>query len=1089
MKFPFLATLILLVCFSSLIPIELLAQIDSSSTPAYLLKSYFRKDEQIILKSRAEVKNPFAIELSATPNFASTGYSSLNRSGIISRGITVGNNQDLSLSSGFNLQLSGKLTDDINILAAIADDNVPIQPEGNTQQIQEFDRVFIQLFNEQYSLTAGDYELRKPNSYFMYYLKKVKGAQVQTQHQVNKNISTKNSASLSIAKGKYNRMVFFGTEGVQGPYRLTGINAEQFIIVLAGTERVFIDGEPLKRGDNQDYTIDYNTAEIVFTPKRIITAYSRIIIEFEYSERSYSRSLSTISSEWNHKKWNARFNFYNEQDARNRPLLQDLSNEQKQFLSLQGDEIQNAYFSSIDSQAFSNNEIRYKKLDSLGTDIYVFSTNPEDAFYRLNFTDLGPNKGNYVLDQTLANGRVFRFVAPVSGVPQGNFEPVVLLVAPRKSSLMTLGFDQTINKNLSYSIEQGLSIQDQNLFSNIDDADNVGFATKIKIAQQQSIGGDSANAWNWSNQAQVELLSSNFRFVEFYRPVEFNRDFNVDPTIRSTEQWLSYQTSILRNNQSLLRYKLSTFLKDTFYRAFQHQVGSTFENEKVKWNAEAGLLNNDIDAGKIDSRFIKHKAIFIRKFSKIHIGVSEETEINTLANRAADTLTSISFALADYRVFIASPSSAINTYRLEYSNRLDKSPYLNQLRSTSRGHTLSFSNDINVDPDNLLGYSISYRRLEVYQNVNGLQEEDNVLGRVRYDARWFDGFIISNTFCEIGSGREPKRSFSFIQVPAGQGVYVHRDYNNNGIKEINEFEIAKFSYEADYIRISVVSNEFVRSKSNVLSQNLVLDPAQILNDKTKLNAMIGKFSNQTSFRIDRRVLNSSDNIIFNPFALNINDTDLLVLNTQIRNSTFFQRSNPIFGLEYSIQGSSGKSLLNSGFESRRLQEQALRSRWNFLGQYSFNAEIKQGEKNSSNAIAAERNYALSYAAASPEIAFQYSAALRLAITYMYQYIQNTSGIESSEQQALQGDFRYQQGGQSSFQAKLGFIFNSFTGNSNSAIAYEMLNALQVGRNITWNLNYQRNIGSNLQLSFLYEGRSAANIPAIHSGSMQARAFF
>jgi hypothetical protein len=195
----------------------------------------------------------------------------LYKTGSITRGVSFGNTQNVFVNSALNLQLEGDIGENSKIRASITDQNVPFQPEGNTQQIQDFDNVLIELYNDNFSLAAGDVVLQQRQSEFLRYYKNVQGLQFTSKYKLKDKWEASSQGFASVAKGKFASIQLPILEGVLGPYRISGPSNERFVIIMANSERVFLDGKLLQRGFNADYVIDYNQAEITFTPKVLIT--------------------------------------------------------------------------------------------------------------------------------------------------------------------------------------------------------------------------------------------------------------------------------------------------------------------------------------------------------------------------------------------------------------------------------------------------------------------------------------------------------------------------------------------------------------------------------------------------------------------------------------------------------------------------------------------------------------------------------------------------------------------------------------------------------------------------------------------------
>ena len=240
-----------------------------------------------------ESSNQFSVFSSSDQTKRSNG-SELQQRGSLSRGIIVGTNQDFALESGLDFELSGKLTDDVTISAVLTDKSIPIQPDGTTQNLKEFDKVFIQVQAPNTTIEMGDVDISMEKSTFAKLNRRLQGAA-----GYNTSNYTNLSAAASVVRGVFKSVNFQGLEGVQGPYRLTGNENEEFVIILAGTERVYINGQLVQRGEDGDYIIDYGLGEIYFTNNLLIKDETRIVVEYEYIDQNFNRTLVAAQGEGN----------------------------------------------------------------------------------------------------------------------------------------------------------------------------------------------------------------------------------------------------------------------------------------------------------------------------------------------------------------------------------------------------------------------------------------------------------------------------------------------------------------------------------------------------------------------------------------------------------------------------------------------------------------------------------------------------------------------------------------------------------------------------------------------------------------------
>ncbi|MCA0398462.1 MAG: hypothetical protein LCH51_13745 [Bacteroidetes bacterium] len=1021
-------------------------------------------------------------------------FGNITYNGSFGRGIAFGNAQDAVVSSNLNLQIAGYLADSIEIAAAITDNNIPIQPDGTTQQLNEFDRIFLQFKKKTWALSLGDIDLRQNKNYFLHFYKRLQGASFETRTEIAPGISSNTIFSGSIAKGKFTRNVFDGLEGNQGPYRLIGANDELYFVVLAGTERVYIDGELLQRGEDRDYVINYNTAEITFTPKRMISKDKRIQVEFEYADRNYLNTNMYLANETSlGSKFKLRLGVFSNQDAKNSPINQSLDANSKRFLAGIGDSITHAFYPVANRDTFSSTRIMYKKVEvntGSGTDsIYVYSTSADSAFYYLSFVDVGVGKGNYVPAETAANGKVYQWVAPVNGVPQGQYEPATFLVTPKLQQVLSIGGDYLVSNRTSMSADVGMSRYDVNTFSNLQKGNDRGLAAKLQakhiipLQKSKQLQADGS----------IEWVEASFKPLERLRNVEFTRDWGLALVVKPADETMFSAGAELTDANSKIRYQLTGYNRSDGFNGIRNSISQQLDKRGWKFNNTISLTNANSNTDK--GYFFRPSFDVSRRLEKWHnytVGANYSLEQNIARYKFADSVTPYSFSFDIMKFYLQSDDRKSDKWGISYYTRSDQYPIGAKMLRTDRSQNISVTTELLSNQAHQVRLNATYRVLKVFEKTSINSNSDkSLLGRVEYAVNEWKGMLTGNMLYELGAGQEQKRDYAFLEVPAGQGEYAWFDYNNDGIQQLNEFEIAQFADQKKFIRIYTPTNEFVKASYNSFNYSLMLSPRNAINLKTanKWQRFAARLTLQSSLQLNRKQVYDGFTQ-FNPFSKSLGDTSLISLTSIWVNSFAYRSTSTVWGFDISNTRNRGKLLLTYGLEGRAQSDWKLRTRWNINRKMTVET-IERIGKNSletANAQFDNRNYDIDFSSVEPRLTFSQNSNFSASTGYRYTARKNTKGgLEKYHSHAIDARVKYNMLQSAVIEAKFTYNSISYPYATNSTVSYIMLDGLQPGKNFLWTLDLTKRLGRNLEMSIQYEGRKPGDTRIIHIGRASLRA--
>ena len=277
-------------------PPDATLQINYRALPFAIKKGYKRdlfRQEQPLEQPRSEVK------LEPQPDLTrqrppESALHPVQVTGTHTFGVSAGSNRALSPERALRISVDGKVSENVSVTALLSDQDLPIQPEGTTEDIQDIDQKLIRITSPNVTGLLGDFEGSLGDT-DIFFNRALEGVQVTGDFKWGKF----HLIPSAIPKGQSASKTIRGEEG-RSEYRID-VDGE-FVIVKAGTEIVWLNGQRMRRGENNDYVIrDYGDPIIEFTSKHLITSNDVIRVDFEYipEDLAYQRSLQGISGALN----------------------------------------------------------------------------------------------------------------------------------------------------------------------------------------------------------------------------------------------------------------------------------------------------------------------------------------------------------------------------------------------------------------------------------------------------------------------------------------------------------------------------------------------------------------------------------------------------------------------------------------------------------------------------------------------------------------------------------------------------------------------------------------------------------------------
>ncbi len=970
----------------------------------------------------------------------------LQTSGIWEQGLLAGNRQNAVPQSRLDLRLSGAVSDNLQLQAHIRDDNLPMGYEGVTTTFKDLNRIYVRIQGPGWQAAGGD-TLWQYHSPLLVFMRDNKGLGVGYETK-----TLKTGLAVAQQKGRYARSEFTLRTGELGPFALQTSSGEHEIYILHGSERIFLNGRRLTAGPGKDYQIDYARAQFRLNPELDINTGDRLTVEFQYAARQFVRWSSFDRAQWKQGKNTWEWFWYNETDNPHQSLLTVLDSTTTAWLRQNpGEEM--LWVPGWREAGPQDEGILYERQNSGSGFYFVYSPAQNNAAtrYTVQFSYVGPGKGNYLLDRYLAQGPVFVY----AGTGQGEYVPYVRIRPPSDRRYTGLRWHRkTTNWNTDfqsvyhYRNPNLLFAGRKNRTNTLATAGKIGFEPRGKKISAHLI---------WQN------LPAGYRSPDPVQQAGFLHIWDLEQLpaenfthIEATGAWADSSFSV---QTRLARLRLADSA-DLF------QGGLTQNANFGQWQQHLHfrLVGGRAPAGR-RGFYRLETALQHTKGNWRPFVLWQREQRNRTRSGLPDSL---NYRLNQWETGLQWLLGK-HTLRLSYRNNIADSIRHTRWNTTRAEHIVKARWQFKGRNNR---FALQLRRLDNRPESQNPQWD--------LTARWAGNdstrALRWNLQTTRAGSRIIRNEVIYRRVPQGQGQYVWNDYNGDGIAQDGEFEPAYYSDRADYIMVVLPSVKYLPAVRQQWNVDGTFDPVrrwaglpallrwrfrlQVQSDRSALRGHTGAFWVAGTAADERNDGLQWEQSWQPAEALRLRyriDLRALTQFTYNGKNLHFNRLQHWTARYSTANGPWWEVFFSNRYTSSRSEFYVLKN----LSVQSYEGGLAAGRRSKQNTWETRLMHTRRYAGTSPMTAWD--ARLR------YDWHSNSRPDR--------------------FGLSVRYAAVQYEGNPLSPAGYVILEGLRPGNNWIFDLRWMRRLYRNIRLQVFYQMRKNGTEPVIHTGNIALQAVF